>query len=318
MVPSESLRRSAIARPLRSATARVGASFRSLLSGDAQGRPEWVTDLASGPAESLFEVDGPAWTVHASLPTLVGGIRALLLQTLHPVAVDAVDRHSAFRDDPIGRLRRTTRWLTVTTFGTPDQARDEAGRVNRIHERVTGMRPAGPDVAGGAEVGYRADDPDLLAWVHAAFTDSFLTAHQQLRGPTIPGGPDAYVADWARSAELLGLTDAPADRAGLDAYLTSLRQGTLTRSAAGDRAREFLLAPPLPTGQRAAYRVLLRAATATLDPHDAELLDLPSVRVGTLPATRGLLAALHVVLGPASPAESAARQRMGAAPRTRP
>ncbi|MEY4981030.1 MAG: hypothetical protein RL174_368 [Actinomycetota bacterium] len=107
--------------------------------------------------------------------------------------------------DPLGRLAGTIRWLTVTTFGSTEAIKNEASRVNRLHERVTGEYQK----ATGDKVTYRAADPDLLLWVHIAFMDSFLRAHQKYSATPIPGGADAYVSLWSRSVEPLGLTSAP-------------------------------------------------------------------------------------------------------------
>ena len=198
----------------------VARAFRTLLSGDPQGTPDWVAALATGDRDCLVEPDGPSWAVHGSLTTLVGGVRALMLQSLHPAAVTGVAEHSAFEDDTVGRLRRTTRWLIVTTFGDVATATRASAGIRRMHERVTGTYDAA--LVGGAPgttAAYSASDADLLRWVHDAFTDSFLTAHLELGGTPIPGGPDAYVAEWAVSAELLGATGLPTTRAELTAQL---------------------------------------------------------------------------------------------------
>ena len=131
-------------------TPRVGPvarAFRTLLSGDPQGTPDWVNAIATGDPDCLVVPDGPAWVVHGSLTTLVGGVRALMLQSLHPAAVTGVAEHSAFEDDTVGRLRRTTRWLVVTTFGDLAAATKAAAGVRRMHEHVSGTLDAGSPVA---------------------------------------------------------------------------------------------------------------------------------------------------------------------------
>ena len=110
-------------------------------------------------------------------PMFVGGIRALLLQSLHPVAMAAVSAHSGFRGDPWGRLHRTSHFLATTTYGTIADAERSIAIVNAIHGRVRGRTPEG--------VAYRADDPELLAWIHLAEVDSFLGAHQALGGAAL-------------------------------------------------------------------------------------------------------------------------------------
>ncbi len=292
---------------ISSARGAVAASFRTLLSGEADGQPAWVRAIGTGDADSLVPVGGAAWTVHGSLTTLVGGVRALLLQALHPAAVTAVSQHSAFRDDPVGRLRRTTRWLTVTTFADRATVLAEAERVTRMHTRVAG------DLPGGGH--YAASDPVLLRWVHLAFTDSFLTAHLALGGAPIPGGPDAYVSEWAASAELLGATGLPHSRAEMDAQLQEYRASDLHRVAATAEIVEFLRNPPLPAAHRAAYRLLSAAAVSTLDPRDAELLGISRPRTQlAIPPARAVIGALGLVLGTTSPAQRAALERVATAP----
>ncbi|MGE0819273.1 MAG: oxygenase MpaB family protein [Candidatus Nanopelagicales bacterium] len=292
--------------PLRVPPAKaplVARAFRTLLSGDSQGTPPWVERIATGDADCLVEPDGPSWVVHGSLTTLVGGVRALMMQALQPGAVTGVAEHSAYRTDTIGRLRRTTQWLVITTFADVATAHSTAAAVRSMHERVTGVGPDGTP--------YAASDPDLLRWVHDAFTDSFLTAHLELGGREIPGGPDAYVAEWAASAQLLGATDLPRTRAELQEQIAAFRaEPGFGRAPATEDVAAFLRAPNLPVIYRGPYRVLALAAAATLDPADAALLGLPQ-RPGAVKAARGLIDILLWALSSTSPAERAARLRLG-------
>lgn len=294
----------------------VARAFRTLLSGDPQGTPDWVAALATGDRDCLVEPDGPSWAVHGSLTTLVGGVRALMLQSQHPAAVTGVAEHSAFEDDTVGRLRRTTRWLIVTTFGDVATATRASAGIRRMHERVTGTYDAA--LVGGAPgttAAYSASDADLLRWVHDAFTDSFLTAHLELGGTPIPGGPDAYVAEWAVSAELLGATGLPTTRAELTAQLDEFRRlPGYGRAPATREVARFLRDPALPLAFRGPYRVLASAAAATLDERDAALLGLRQNRV-SIPVARAGLHALLWALSATSPAERAARLRLGLPPR---
>ncbi|MGF1647194.1 MAG: oxygenase MpaB family protein [Kineosporiaceae bacterium] len=295
-----------VTAPARLLTDRVAAGFRRIVSGRPDGSPPWVTALAEGADEGYFGPDSAAWAVHGDLATLVGGIRALLLQALHPAAVTGVDRHSTYRDDPLGRLAGTTRWLTVTTFGSRDAADREAARVRGMHRKVTGSY-VGRD---GAERPYRAGDDDLLTWVHVAFTDSFLTAHEWFAGTSIPGGPDGYVGEWATAGRLVGVADPPTTAAGLRARIRSYSP-ELGRSEATARTLAFLRRPPLPPPARAAYAVLFAAAVSTLDPTHRTLLGLrqPRTPVARL-AGRGLLRGMHLVLGDGPPAAVNARRRV--------
>ncbi|MBC7639307.1 MAG: DUF2236 domain-containing protein, partial [Rhodoferax sp.] len=177
---------------------RTRATFRARVSGDPSGTPDWVHDIADrGQGQGWFEPDGVVWAVHGDLSTIVGGVAALLGQATHPLALAGVEGHSAYRDDPWKRLAGTARWLVVTTFGSAELAEREAARVRGMHRTVTGAAQDGRR--------YAASDPALLRWVHLAFTDAFLHA-QLVVGADLtsrfgPRWPDAYVADWARSAQ---------------------------------------------------------------------------------------------------------------------
>ena len=157
--------------------------------------PPWVRRLERGDDAGLFTEDGPAWTVHAGMPTLVAGIRALLMQALHPGAMAGVHDWSRYREDPLGRLAGTVRWVICVTFGSEEQVDAELGRVARFHGEVSGDYRDST----GATRAYSAADADLVEWVHLAFTDAFLTCHATWGGP-IPGGADAYVRDWDRGS----------------------------------------------------------------------------------------------------------------------
>ena len=164
------------------------------LTGGPEGRVDWIAEIGEGDDEGFFGPESAAWEVHAAMPTLVAGIRALLMQTLHPGAMAGVHDWSRYKSDPLGRLTGTIRWIVATTFGSTEMARRESARVSRFHDRVNGAYPAG-----GAEVTYSAHDPELLRWVHLAFTEAFLGCHETWGGP-IPGGADGYVREWARPA----------------------------------------------------------------------------------------------------------------------
>lgn len=286
-------------------SARLAAGFRSIVSGDPTGSPQWVRDLGQGDDAGWFGPGSAVWAVHGDLATLVGGVRALLLQALHPAAVTGVDEHSTYRADPLARLAGTTRWLTVTTFGSTAAAEREAARVRGMHRRVRGEYEA----ADGTRRSYRADDERLLAWVHAAFTDSFLAAHEVFGGP-LPGGPDAYVGQWAKAAELVGVTDPPRSRAALDALVDSYA-GELAATDVTRRTLAFLRRPPLPVPARVGYAVLFAGAVSTLRPGHRALLGLPDtgVRVPRA-ATSAMLAGLRAVLADGPPAAVEARRRI--------
>jgi uncharacterized protein (DUF2236 family) len=140
----------------------------------------------------IHETPGPRW--------FVGGLRALLLQSLHPLAMAGVADHSDYRGDPWGRLQRTSTFLAVTTFGPAADAQRAVDRVRGIHQRVHGIAPDGRP--------YHASDPHLLEWVHVAEVDSFLLAHRLYGAhPLDQSGRDGYLADTARVARALGVVD---------------------------------------------------------------------------------------------------------------
>jgi uncharacterized protein (DUF2236 family) len=287
----------------------LARAFRRIVSGDPSGEPTWVRALESGDDAGLFGPGSAPWVVHGSLTTLVGGIRALLLQALHPAALAGVRDHSRYREHALDRLAGTTRWLVSMTFGDSVVVERESARVRHMHARVSGTwSPPGHD---DDLRRYSAGDPDLLRWVHLAFTDSFLRTHL-VWGGEIPGGPDAYVAQWGHSATPLGLTDPPRSQRELAEQLAAY-DDLIT---AGPQAREvvrFILNPPLPFAARPAYRVLAAGAVATLEPRQRELLGLRALpQRPAYAATGALLAALRVALGPTSPSERAARRRLEA------
>jgi uncharacterized protein (DUF2236 family) len=284
---------------------RMVTGFRAIVSGNGGGIPDWVRDLEHGDDEGYFGPESGVWAVHGDLATLVGGIRALLVQALHPVAVIGVDEHSTYREDPLGRLAGTTRWLTVTTFGSRAAADRECARVRGMHRRVQGTYTD----AGGAQRPYRAGDEHLLAWVHAAFTESFLVC-QQVFGGRIPGGPDAYVRQWATAAERVGLTAPPRSVADLQAQMTGY-EPELARTPATERTVAFLRNPPLSAPALVGYQVLFAGAASTLTEPHRELLGLPRGGGRTArAAARGLLTGMRAVLGEGPPAAAAARRRL--------
>ena len=282
------------------------ATLLEVLSGQPEGTPEWTRALADGDDEGYFEPDGPVWTVHRDIATLVAGPRALLMQALHPGAMAGVHDHSRYREDPFGRLDGTIRWITTVSFGSTGQARAASGWVSRIHEKVRGTYPG----ADGRPVPYAASDPDLLSWVHLAFADSFLRTHLLFSVHPIPGGPDAYVRDWALAGELMGVPDPPRSVAELDAQLDAIRASGVLR--ADDRVRDavrFIRRPPLPRLLRPSYPLLFAGAVTALPPWARAMLGLrPEGRFG-IAATRTTLGLTARLLGPAA-AVGQARARL--------
>jgi uncharacterized protein (DUF2236 family) len=206
--------------------------------------------------------------VHADASMYVGGLRALLLQSLHPLAMAAVAGHSGFRGDPWGRLARTSTFLAETTFATAQDAERAVAVVRAVHARVAGTTPDGR--------AYRADDPHLLRWVHVAEADSFLRAYERYGSqPLSPQRADEYVAQLGTVARRLGARRVPRTRAGLDAALAEYRPELEATPAARDVARFLLLEPPVPLVARVPYAALAGAAVALLPPDARRMLRLP-------------------------------------------
>ncbi|MGW4160095.1 oxygenase MpaB family protein [Streptomyces sp. NPDC004788] len=253
------------------------------------------------PGPRWFAPDQPIRAVHADASMYVGGLAALLLQSLHPVAMAAVWAHSGFRGDPWGRLQRTSTFLAETTFGPAEDAERAIERVRAVHGRVIGTTPDG--------VPYRASDPSLLAWVHIAETFCFLRAYQQYgRTPLTEARRDAYVEDMASVARRLGVPRPPVTEAGLVEALDRRRPELATTDESAATARYLLAAPPLPWPVRVPYALLAAAAVDLLPSWARELLTVPvSVRLLLPVARRGGLAVITLIrwVMPAAPARPA-------------
>jgi len=226
--------------------------------------------------DRIHNTPGPRWfpegsairQVHGDASMFVGGIRALLLQSLHPLAMAGVTAHSGFKGDPWGRLQRTSHFLAVTTFGRAEDAEAMVRAIRRVHETVVGIAPDGRP--------YAASDPHLLRWVHVAEIDSFLRAHQKYGArPLDAAGRDRYVVETARVAEALGVVGPPRTEAELDAQLAAFRPELEGTPAARETARFLLLSPPLPLLARPPYTALSAAAVSLMPRWARRKLVLP-------------------------------------------
>jgi uncharacterized protein (DUF2236 family) len=280
--------------------------FRRLLSGDPDGVPPWLDVIAAGDEPGLYLPTDAPWIVHADFGTLVGGIRALLMQALHPGSLTGVANHSRYEQDALGRLAGTIRWLTVTTFGSHAAVTGEAQRVNRMHKRVTGEYTT----SSGEDRPYKAADPDLLLWVHIAFMESFLRCHQMFAWREIPGGADAYVRLWAKSVEPIGLTSAPMNESQLIAEIERYKRELVATEKTLDVVK-FIKRPPLPVLARPVYWLLFEAAVVSLPIEFRALLGLKAkARWIIQPLTRGVLRFIRLAIGPESPIEDGAIERL--------
>jgi uncharacterized protein (DUF2236 family) len=205
----------------------------------ARSAASYVRSVPENPAdEGFFGPDSVSWRVSLGLATPVAGLRALMMQALHPLAMAGVDQHSEWRQDPAGRLAATQSYLTVVNFGDRASAQRAAERVRRIHEHVRGV-----DTVTGLP--YAAGDPALLLWVHAALVDSGLVATELFGTPLPAVDADRYVAEMVVAAELVGVPTAmvPATRGDLDRYIDSVRP-QLLRTPAASESMAYLLDPP--------------------------------------------------------------------------
>ena len=236
---------------------------RSVFNDTSKGhKPEPPSD------DALFEKDSPIRRVHADLVgMMVGGVRSLLLQMLHPAALQGVLDHSNFREDMHGRLQRTAQFIAVTTFGQRDRAMTAIERVNAIHERVGGVLPDGTS--------YSARDPRTLAYVHVAEALSFLAAYKRHVRPEMPyAEQDKYFAQFAVIARALGCEPVPETVTEAERLFRDYRR-ELTGSA-GAREVARLVLTQRPTGTPfAVQQAISTDAVAMLPPFARAMLGLP-------------------------------------------
>jgi uncharacterized protein (DUF2236 family) len=249
----------------------------------------------------LLGPDSVSWPVLGDATAFVGGIRALLVQTAHPEVVAGVEQHSSYRTDPLGRLTRTSAYVTETTYGAAPEVEAAVDAVRRAHVPVHGRSDRGK--------AYRADNPAMAAWVHNVLTDSFLAAYQAY-GPSRLSTEDAdrFVEEQTRVGRLLGASPLPTEARDLSLWVAG--HAAVEASNAQRAALDFLRRPPLPLPVRAGYELLFRAAVATLPSGIADVLGL---HPGPLDARVGAAAikSLRWALG-ASPSWHVALIRTGA------
>lgn len=281
----------------------LATSVRRVLSGTSDGRSDIVARIETPPgAPGWFEPADPIWTVHGSVATFLGGIRSLLMQALHPLALAGVNQHSDYRDDPFGRLQRTGAFIAATTYGPTAVAERTVAAVSAMHDRVNG------DVAGRR---YSARDPRLLEWVHVALVDSMLTAYLEF-GHDGDIDPDGYVADMAMVATAMGVLRPPRTvaqlRESIDGFRPELSGGPDVAAM-----RTFIMAAPLPLALQPGYGVLARAAADTLPPWAQAMLDVSPppgpVRRARAVVADSALRTLSLALV-RSPARAAAERRL--------
>ena len=283
-----------------------------MLSGDPMGEPDWVSKIAEGDDAGHFGPGSAVWHVNGGIPVIVAGVRALLMQTLHPGAMAGVHDHSRYADDPLGRLAGTVRWVVTTTFGSTQTVDQETSRVARLHDRVKGTYPSAHQERQATQ--YSAKDQDLVAWVHSVFTDAFLAAHRQW-GDAIPitapgeSGEDSYVREWATAGELMGLEAPPRSRAELQSALEAF-QPVLRADDRVTEALRFLRKPPLPGPARIPYAIMVGGAIATMEPRYRDMLGLKRPWWPAITLTGLVLWLTGVVLGTESTSRRRANERL--------
>jgi uncharacterized protein (DUF2236 family) len=233
----------------------------------------------------IFGPESITWRVHAEPVLWLGGIRALLLQATHPLALAGVMGHSDFRADPWGRLFRTAQYVGTVTFGSTAEAQRAAAKVRGIHRTVSGIDPT-------SHRPYRASDPHLLTWVHVTEVDSFLSTARRGGLSLSAKEADQYVAEQARGGALLGVPDdlVPHTVSDIDDYYRSI-QSELNVGAPAREVARFILHPPMPrkvellTPARPAWYGVGALAFALLPRWTRRLYGLPGFPTTDLSAT---------------------------------
>jgi uncharacterized protein (DUF2236 family) len=279
---------------------RIGAAIIERIAGPRGASRQRPAEASRG--DGWFAEDRPIRQVHSDSAMFIGAIRALLLQSLHPLAMAAVAEHSDYRGDPWGRLQRTSHFIGATTFGRTQDVQQAIARVQAVHQRVTGTAPDGRP--------YAASDPHLLTWVHVAETDSFLRAYSCFgTQPLDKARRDGYVADMARIGAELGVPDPPRTEAELADRIRAYRPELAATAEAREAARFLLLRPPLPVIARAPYGVLAAAAVSLLPGWARRPLYLPRLPVTETvlvrPAGHAIVHAIRWAITAPRPAQAA-------------
>ena len=245
--------------------------------------------------------DSVSWRVIGDVSVFVGGIRALLVQAAHPEVVAGVDDHSRYRDDPLGRLSRTSFYVTSATYGAMPEVAEAVQLVRSAHQGVSGTSHRGQP--------YSASTPELAAWVHNTLTDSFLEAYQRFGGRLSVAEADQFVVEQTKVGDMLGASPLPTTAAGLRTWVAE--HPALAPSPGMRTALRFLQNPPIPLAQKTGYQVLMNGAITTIPPQLTSLLGLTPVPGARLSSTTLVLGLRRIMKN--SPAWQAALERCGVA-----
>jgi uncharacterized protein (DUF2236 family) len=254
--------------------------------------------------EGYFGPHSMAWRVHSNPVTLVGGVRALLIQALHPLAMAGILEHSVVTGDISGRYMRTRDFVLAAIFGDRATADEAGARVRAAHRPVAGV-----DKVTGKS--YRATDPELLLWVHCALVDSFLAAQQRF-GRRLDGAEaDLYVAEMMRMGRLVGLRDEdmPVGRDDLRNTMASY-DPMLRRSDGADATWRLLEHPPMPLAGRPVWALVFAASVSILPPKLLRLYGRSASRIPASALSAGVTAGARFarMIGRPSPVFAAARE----------
>ena len=283
-------------RVLNKARERITDSVAGLFAhGDIPLR-----DTARFPGdEGLCGPGSVSWKVIGDVSAFLGGIRALLVQSAHPEVVAGVEDHSRYREDPLGRLNRTSFFVTTVTFGAKPEVENAIDRVRSAHQGVSGLS--------SRDRAYSASTPDLAAWVHNTLTESFLVVYRELGLGLTAEEADRFVAEQAGIGEMMGADPLPETAEELMTWVRS--HPALGPSPGMRSAVAFLRRPPIPAPQLWGYRLLMQGAVATIPSEIRKVLDLkpaPGARSGATALLRGLRWAMRN-----SPAWRASLERCG-------
>jgi uncharacterized protein (DUF2236 family) len=294
------------------AISRLRRQSHALVEGMRNGLTRSTLSLfqyAPYPLENTLDHEGDpgllgpnsvSWHVLADPAAFVGGIRGLLIQSAHPEVVAGVADHSRYQDDPLGRLSRTSAYVTATTFGAMPEVETAVGNVRRIHRVVKGVSDRG--------IAYDADDPGFSAWVHNVLTDSFLVAHQNYGALRLTDEEaDLFVEEQTRVGALLGADPMPATAPALASWVAE--HPDIGTSPAANEVVEFLSDPPLGPAIKVGYMALLEAAISVVPPRVGRLLGV-TPKPGAEAIGKAAVASLRWALG-YSPSWALALRRTG-------
>jgi uncharacterized protein (DUF2236 family) len=262
-----------VIRRLKSA---IAAEVVAIFSDKSRGEKP-VTRRPDG----LFGKSAVAWRVHGDVTTMMtGGITSLLLQMLHPAVLAGVWDHSNFRSDMSGRLRRTARFIALTTYGSAEEANSIIARVNAIHARVSGTLPDGAP--------YHARDPKLLAWVHVTEASSFLAAYIRYAEPRMSSAEqNRYFAEMAQIAAALGADPIPETRAAATALVNAMRPELRADARTREVAKIVLTQPARHRLAEPLQRITMQAAIGLLPPWARQMHNLPKTPLLARPIVEG-------------------------------